>query len=41
MALIRALRVRTIGTTLTLDEEAQVFLPDSSQISAQSYKTSN
>jgi large repetitive protein len=29
------------GTTLTLDEEAQVFLPDSGQISAQSYKTSN
>jgi large repetitive protein len=29
------------GTTLTLDEEAQVFLPDSGQISAQRYKTSN
>jgi subtilisin-like proprotein convertase family protein len=29
------------GTTLTLDEEAQVFLPDSGQIRDQSYKTSN
>jgi large repetitive protein len=29
------------GTTLTFDEEAQVFLPDSGQISAQRYKTSN
>ena len=29
------------GTTLTFDDEAQVFLPDSGQISAQSYKTSN
>jgi subtilisin-like proprotein convertase family protein len=29
------------GTTLTLDDEAQVFLPDSGQISAQRYKTSN
>jgi large repetitive protein len=29
------------GTTLTLDEEAQIFLPDSGQISAQRYKTSN
>jgi hypothetical protein len=41
MALIRALRVRALallsgtnaitGTTLTLDEQAQVFLPDSGQ----------
>ena len=29
------------GTTLTLDDEAQIFLPDSGQIGAQSYKTSN
>jgi hypothetical protein len=51
MALIRASRVHAsallsgtdaiTGTTLTLDEEAQVFLPDSGQISAQRYKTSN
>jgi hypothetical protein len=51
LALIRASRVHAsallsgtdaiTGTTLTLDEEAQVFLPDSGQISAQRYKTSN
>lgn len=29
------------GTTLTLDDEGQTFLPDSGQISAQTYKTSN
>jgi subtilisin-like proprotein convertase family protein len=29
------------NTTLTLDDEAQVFLPDSGQISAQSYMPSN
>jgi subtilisin-like proprotein convertase family protein len=29
------------GTTLTLDEDAQVALPDSGRISAQAYKTSN
>lgn len=29
------------GTTLTLDDEAQVFLPDSGQITAQTYMPSN
>ncbi len=29
------------GTTLTLDDEAQTFLPDSGQIGAQPYKPSN
>ena len=30
-----------VGVTLTLDDEAEVFLPDSGQISAQRYMTSN
>ena len=29
------------GTTLTLDDQAQVFLPDSGQIAAQKYRPSN